>query len=156
MPPAPASTVGRSAAIDLVVGKLAPQASLLTRLLRRAGRGQLSRTEIGALLTLLAGPRRITELATTEALAQPTVTELVDRLQARGLVVRERSREDRRVVLVAISTEGRQQLEEARADARELIRETLSEMDDRDLDELVVAAEALEKLTDVLSQEGET
>jgi hypothetical protein len=65
----------RAEAIDLIATTLASRASRLTRLLvRSAGSHELSRSEVGALLTLLDGPRRITELAATETLAQPTVT----------------------------------------------------------------------------------
>ena len=69
----------------------------------RSGAHDISRTEAGVLSTLEDGPRRITELAATEALAQPTVTQLVDKLQGRGLVARGRADDDGRVVLVAIT-----------------------------------------------------
>jgi DNA-binding MarR family transcriptional regulator len=142
----------RNAAIDLVATTLAPGASRLTRLLMRSGSHELSRTEVGALLTLLDGPRRITELAATEALAQPTVTQLVDKLQRRGLVGRERSGEDGRVVLVAISAEGRERLEALRARSREVMRETLKELSDAELAELVAAAGTLERLVETLQR----
>jgi DNA-binding MarR family transcriptional regulator len=147
----PDSSSSRAEAIDLITTTLAPRASRLTRLLvRSSGSRQLSRTEVGALLTLLDGPRRITELAATEALAQPTVTQLVDKLEKRGLVARERSGEDRRVVLVAISERGREQLEALRAGAREVMRETLKELSDGELDELVTATEILGRLVETL------
>jgi DNA-binding MarR family transcriptional regulator len=142
----------RAEAIDLVATTLAPRASRLTRLLMRSGSHELSRTEVGALLTLLEGPRRITELAATEALAQPTVTQLVDKLQERGLVERERSGEDGRVVLVAISARGREQLEALRSRAREVMREILSELSDAELDDLVAAGETLGRLVETLRQ----
>ena len=72
----------------------------------RSGAHELSRTEVGVLSTLSEGPRRITELAQTEALAQPTVTQLVDKLEGRGLVSRARSDEDGRVVIVEITPAG--------------------------------------------------
>jgi DNA-binding MarR family transcriptional regulator len=145
-------TATRAEAIDLVATTLAPRASRLTRLLMRSGSHELSRTEVGALLTLLDGPRRITELAATEALAQPTVTQLVDKLQKRGLVERERCGEDGRVVLVVISAEGRERLEALRARARAVMREILSELSDEELDDLVAAGETLGRLVETLQQ----
>ena len=142
----------RIEAIDRIATTLAPQASRLTRLLMRSGPRELSRTEVGALLTLLDGPRRITELAATEALAQPTVTQLVDKLQRRGLVERQRSGADGRVVLVAISEQGREQLEALRARSREVMRETLRELSDEQLAELVAAGETLGRLVETLQQ----
>lgn len=144
-------TANRAEAIDLIATTLGSRASRLTRLLvRSSGPHELSRTEVGALLTLLDGPRRITELAATEALAQPTVTQLVDKLQKRGLVERERSGEDGRVVLVVISAVGRERLEAMRARSREVMRETLKELSDDELDELVAAAETLGQLVETL------
>lgn len=142
----------RAEAIDLVATTLAPGASRLTRLLMRSGSHELSRTDVGVLLTLLDGPRRITELAATEALAQPTVTQLVDKLQRRGLVARERSGEDRRVVLVVISAAGRERLEALRARSREVVRETLKGLSGEELAELVAAAATLERLVETLQQ----
>jgi DNA-binding MarR family transcriptional regulator len=143
----------RAEAIDLIATTLAPRASRLTRLLvRSSGPGELTRTETGALLTLLDGPRRITELAATEALAQPTVTQLVDRMERHGLVERRRPEGDGRVVLVAISDLGRGRLEALRGRAREVMRETLSELDEEQLTELVAAAETLGRLVETLQE----
>ncbi len=141
----------RAEAIDLIATNLAPRASRLTRLLvRSSGPHELSRSEAGALLTLLDGPRRITDLAASEALAQPTATQLVDKLQRRGLVVRERDGDDGRVVLVAVSDLGREQIEALRARSRAVMRETLKELSDEQLDELVAAAETLGRLVETL------
>ena len=143
----------RAEAIDLIATTLAPRASRLTRLLvRSAGSRELSRTETGALLSLLDGPRRITELAATEALAQPTVTQLVDKLEKRALVERQRADDDGRVVLVAISDLGREQLEALRSRARAVMRETLSGLSDEELDELVAAAQTLGRLVETLQE----
>ncbi len=142
----------RADAIDLVATHLLTRASRLTRLLLRFGDRELSRTEAGLLATLLEGPRRITELAGTEALRQPTVTQLVDKLEARGLVVRERSAEDGRVVLVSVSAEGRRRLEAGRAQSRALMRETVEELSDGELLELVAATETLTRLIETLQQ----
>src|ERR1700742_5193095 len=90
----------RAEAIDLVASTLLGRAARLTRLVMRSGAHEISRTEVGVLATLSEGPRRITQLAMTEALAQPTVTQLIDKLEGRGLVSRSRSQEDGRVVLV--------------------------------------------------------
>jgi DNA-binding MarR family transcriptional regulator len=118
----------------------------------RSGPRVLSRTEAGLLITLLDGPRRITELAETEALAQPTVTQLVDKLQGRGLVERARSAEDGRVVLVSISPDGRSTLEAVRGRTRALMREALLNLDDEELASLVAATRTLEGLIEGLQQ----
>ncbi len=136
----------RADATDLVATSLLARASRLTRLLLRAGGSELSRTEAGLLRTLLDGPRRITELAETEALAQPTVTQLVDRLQARGLVARGRSAQDGRVVLVSVTLDGQRQLRATQAQYRALMREAMGELSDAEVSGLAAATETLAKL----------
>jgi DNA-binding MarR family transcriptional regulator len=144
------SSTDRSAAIDLVASTLLGRAARLTRLLMRSGAHEISRTEVGVLATLSEGPRRITQLAMTEALAQPTVTQLVDKLQGRGLVTRTRSKEDGRVVLVAITDEGAAALEAVRAEIRANMREALVELSDAELTELAHAGETMGRLIEKL------
>jgi DNA-binding MarR family transcriptional regulator len=67
------------------------------------------------------GPRRLTALAVDEGVAQPSMTQLVQRLERQGLVARERDPGDGRVVWVAITDAGRRLLADRRiARSREL------------------------------------
>jgi DNA-binding MarR family transcriptional regulator len=140
----------RAASIDLVASTLLGRAARLTRLLMRSGAHKLSRTEVGVLATLSEGPRRITQLAQTEALAQPTVTQLVDKLESRGLVARARSGEDARVVMVEVTPAGTEVFEEVRAEIRANMREALAGLPDDELTDLVHAAETLGRLIETL------
>jgi DNA-binding MarR family transcriptional regulator len=54
------------------------------------------------------GPRRPVDLAGALAVTPSTSTRMCDRLVAKGLVGRERTSEDRREVLVALSVHGRE------------------------------------------------
>jgi DNA-binding MarR family transcriptional regulator len=144
------SSPQRAEAIELVASNLLGRANRLIRLLMRSGAHELSRTEAGVLATLTEGPRRITELAATEALAQPTVTQLVDKLEGRGLVNRGRSGDDGRVVLVEITPLGSEHLEALRAEIRANMREALAELPDTELTELVHAADTLGALIEKL------
>lgn len=144
------SSADRSHAIDLVASTLLGRAARLTRLLMRSGAHEISRTEVGVLATLSDRPRRITQLAMTEALAQPTVTQLVDKLEGRGLVTRTRSKEDGRVVLVAITDAGAEALEAVRAEIRANMREALVELTDAELTELAHAGETMGRLIEKL------
>jgi DNA-binding MarR family transcriptional regulator len=142
----PSSSPDRAEAIDLVASNLLGRAARLTRLLMRSGVHELSRTEVGVLATLSEGPRRITQLAMTEALAQPTVTQLIDKLEGRQLVSRSRSEEDGRVVLVAITAAGAKALETVRALIRANMREALADLPDAELTELAHAADTMGSL----------
>ena len=82
------------------------------RFLRAASELELHPAQAGALLQLTA-PLPMNELAATLACDNSNVTGLVDRLEARGLVARQASPEDRRVkhiVLTAAGARMREQL----------------------------------------------
>ena len=144
------TSLARSAQIDYVSSDLLPGAALLTRLLVRQLDGELSRTELGLLRTLSEGPRRITELAELEALAQPTMTVLIKRLEQQGLVKRERRSDDGRVVLVDLTPKGRVALEDYRERIRAAMGAYLAEIPDEQVDRLAAATETLAQLVTLL------
>jgi DNA-binding MarR family transcriptional regulator len=146
-------TPTRSAQIDYVASELVPRAALLTRLLLRQVDAELSRTELGLLRTLSDGPRRITELAELEGLAQPTTTLLIKQLEEEGLVQRERRSDDGRVVLVDLTESGSDALEVYRERVREAIGEYLAEISDEQVDQLAAATETLAQLVTLLQQQ---
>jgi DNA-binding MarR family transcriptional regulator len=142
----------RTEQIGYVSSELLPRAALLTRLLFRDLGGDLSRTELGLLRTLSDGPRRITELAELEALAQPTMTILIKQLEQRGLVRRERRSDDGRVVLVDLTERGHGALEDYRGRLSAVLGGYLAEIADEQVEALATATEALAQLVDVLQQ----
>jgi DNA-binding MarR family transcriptional regulator len=149
---APTETT-RADAVQTVAEHLLPRASLITRLLLRRGSGEVSRAEAGILSSLAIEPTRVTDLASSQALAQPTVTQLVGRLEERGLVTRERHPSDGRVVLVALTPDGQAALDGLRAEYRNVIREHLAGQADEDVLALAAATHVLQGLIDSL-QDG--
>jgi DNA-binding MarR family transcriptional regulator len=87
----------------------------LARIVRHNVDYGLSLTSATVLARLHEGPQRVTDLAALELVAQPTMTALVGRLEARGLVERRRDGADRRVVTVALTPAGREKLAELRS-----------------------------------------
>ena len=146
----------RAERIDYVSSQLLPRAALVTRLLVRQLGGTWSRTEIGLLNTLSYGPRRITELAEFERLAQPTMTQLVKRLEQSGLLTRERQADDARVVLVTLTEAGRTAVEDFRAQASAALATCLAEIPDEQVEALALATEALAQLVTVLQEHSST
>jgi DNA-binding MarR family transcriptional regulator len=140
----------RSTQIDYVSSELLRQAALLTRLLFRELDGDLSRTELGLLRTLSEGPRRITELAELEALAQPTMTILIKQLEQQGLVKRKRHSGDGRVVLVDLTKSGRVALDDNRERIRGALGAYLAEISNEQVDRLAAATETLAQLVTLL------
>jgi DNA-binding MarR family transcriptional regulator len=152
--PKPAATAARTTAVQNVAEHLLPRASLITRLLIRRGTGGISRAEAGILSNLEHEPRRVTDLAASQALAQPTVTQLVGRLEERGLVARGRHPGDGRVVLVSLTTAGQEALEALRAEYRTVLRDHLAGRSDAEVQALAAATDALQDLIASLQDEG--
>jgi DNA-binding MarR family transcriptional regulator len=150
-----AANLDRSARIDYVSSELLPRVAVLIRLLASQLGGELSRTEVGLLNALTDGPRRITELAELERLAQPTMTLLVIRLEQQGLVSRERQSDDGRVVLVDLTDAGKLALEEYRTQASAVLGIYLAEMSDEQIEALGAATDTLTQLVTHL-QHGPT
>jgi DNA-binding MarR family transcriptional regulator len=91
---------------------------------------------------------RITELATAELVAQPTMTVLVRRLEHEGLVERTPDPIDARAVRVALTDAGRDELAAVRARRAAILAERLDQLDP---DALAALAAALPVFDDILS-----
>jgi DNA-binding MarR family transcriptional regulator len=145
----------RAERTEYVADQLLPHAAIVTRLLVKQVKGEISRTEAGVLSTLTSAPRRITELAELEGLAQPTMTLLVQRLEHRGWVTRERRHDDGRVVLVSLTEAGSATLDAFRAQVGAALRAHMDAMSDEQIAALETATEALGSLVDTfLSRTG--
>ncbi len=117
----------------------------------RAAPSDLSRTSASVLARLRRdGPQRVTTLAVSEHVAQPSMSVLVQRLVKRGLVARQEDPADRRASRIAITPVGEQVLRD-RAEARSRwLRERLSRLRE---EERALLLQALE-LFDVLAGDG--
>jgi DNA-binding MarR family transcriptional regulator len=132
--------------LDAIASRLPQQAGRLSRLVLRSARTGLTRSETSVLSALSGGAKRITELADNEALAQPTMTGLVARLERRELVARGRDETDGRAVLVSLTPAGHEVLGELRARYSAVLRDCLAAMPAEQVDALVAGSEALEAL----------
>ena len=73
----------------------------------------------------------------------PDITRLMDRLEARGLVRRERSKEDRRVVITYITGQGLELLESLDEPVLQYLKEQLGHLGERNLQLLIKLLESL-------------
>ena len=148
-----ASETGRAEQVDYVAEHLLSRAAILVRLLVKQVRtSEISRTELEVLSILREGPRRITELAELEGMAQPTVTLLVKRLEEKGWARREGLPEDGRVVMVSITAAGSAAQEKFRAQFLAALRSDLRELSHEQLEALSAATEMLSSFVDELQQ----
>lgn len=84
-------------------------------------------------------------LAEEQLTTQASVTGLVDDLEAKGLVQRERSTEDRRVINIAITEEGKRAMEQGLRRHRDFIDRVLGGLDEREAAELSAVLERLRR-----------
>jgi DNA-binding MarR family transcriptional regulator len=68
---------------------------------------QLTLGQVRVLRKLARQPRSLSRLGDELALAPPSVTRLIDRLEERGLIERRRDPDDRRRVVATVTEEGR-------------------------------------------------
>lgn len=110
----------------------------------------LSLTAAAALASLdRLGAQRITTLAATEGVSQPSMTQLVQRLEQRGLVTRTSDPSDGRVALVSLTEQGRAAL----AARRERNARTITELlDGLPADDVRALAEALAAVLPVIRE----
>jgi len=92
------------------------------------------------------------DLADAADLSPASVTEMLEGLAVAGLVERQRSDRDRRVVLTSLTDNGRQLVEERRARFEPRLRAALEPFSE---DELVVAARVLDRLRDMFDEIAE-
>jgi DNA-binding MarR family transcriptional regulator len=129
----------READVD-TVNELLSQATVLVsrHLLDRTG---LSPTASAVLYRLHAeGPVRLTALAASVEVSQPSMTQLIQRLERKGLVARQTDPDDRRAALVVVTDGGRRLVLEREHGVRERLRELLTILSQEHRDALDLAA----------------
>jgi DNA-binding MarR family transcriptional regulator len=112
--------------------QLTPTQYNMLRILRGAGSNGLSCSEACARMITL----------------ESDITRLLDRMEVRGLIARERSKEDRRVVVTTITDEGLTILQEIDDPLRRLLRRDVGHLGPRRLADLIETLEDLRSVPD--------
>lgn len=140
-----------TATLEEIAEALPQRAAALSRAVLGRASVRLSRTEMGVLWALSRRPWRVTELAAREGVTQPGITRLVNRLAQRGWVCREHDPGDGRVVLVALTAQGRTLLDRLRGEYRAAMHEEMAALDEDDVRALARAIEVLDRLIERLT-----
>ena len=107
----------------------------------------LTLNQLSAMGTLARiGPLTLGELAAAERIQPPSMTRTVSALEERGLVVREADADDRRLVIVRLSDEGKQMLAADRRRRDAWLNHRLRELTSDEREVLRRAVPVLEKL----------
>lgn len=114
-----------------LAARLASLSTVLQRHLARTDAGEgLTRARLSALaLLVLGGPRTLGELAAAEHVRPPTMTRLVQAMEADDLVAREPNPDDGRSIVIRATARGEAQLEQGRARQIAPLTESISELD---------------------------
>lgn len=119
----------------------------LARRLRQEAPEGITQSQLSILAILHRdGPTGIGALATVEAVKQPTVTRIVDHLEARGLVTRVPDTRDGRCVRVELTASGAELVTSVRRQRDAYLAARLATLDPRELDGVAEAVEVLESL----------
>jgi DNA-binding MarR family transcriptional regulator len=112
--------------------------------------GELSNAQFQLLFGLRAGKLLSGgELACVAGLSPATTTQMLDGLEAAGLVVRERSLQDRRKVMTSLTERGHALVEERHARFAPMWRHALAGFSD---DELATAGAVMDKLGELFDE----
>jgi DNA-binding MarR family transcriptional regulator len=107
----------------------------------------LSLNQLSAMGTLARlGPITLGELASAERIQPPSMTRTVSALEQRGLVARESDSDDRRLVIVRLSDEGKRMLAADRRRRDAWLNQRLRELTPAERELLRRAVPVLEKL----------
>ena len=96
-----------------------------------------------------AGTLHVAEISARLQIPRPQMTHLIDRLAGLGMVERQTDATDRRAIDITLTTEGKAMLRKHDRMMRGAIKTTLSDLTEKDLEEMSVA---LRKLRDILSK----
>jgi DNA-binding MarR family transcriptional regulator len=107
--------------------QLTPAQYNVLRILRGAGKDGVTCTQ--------AGERMLS--------AEPDMTRLVDRMEARGLIRRERTKEDRRVVLITLADDGLELVNRIDGPLHQLLQKRLGHLGRQRLEQMIEILEAL-------------
>ncbi|WP_162204988.1 MarR family winged helix-turn-helix transcriptional regulator [Sulfuracidifex tepidarius] len=117
----------------------------LRRLLQReAEQVGVSVTEVQILYQIIDGPKKMGEIADMVGISKSSTTELIDKMESKGLLERGRG-EDKRIVFVKITEKGISTLNETRARYKFLIEQILKEVKE---DEVLIFFKKVEEILD--------
>ena len=141
------NTASKRPRADAVVmaAQLRLSATRLARILRRQADTGLSPSQLSALATVEHhGPVTLGALAEHENVAPPSITKVVNKLEGRGLVLRQADPDDGRVARVSLTDQGRVLLAESRQRKNAWLAERLGRLDPEQRARLADALDVLE------------
>jgi DNA-binding MarR family transcriptional regulator len=131
-----------------IAARLRLSATRLARQLRQESDAALTPSQLSALASIERnGPLTLGALADHERVAPPSVTKVVTKLEAAGLVERRLDERDRRVAWISMTTAGKARLAQIRQRKHAWLSARLAKLDDDQRRCIADALDALDTLT---------
>jgi DNA-binding MarR family transcriptional regulator len=131
-----------------IATRLRVSATRLARRLRQQADAGLTPSQLSALVSVEChGPVTLGALAEHERVAPPSITKVVAKLEAAGLVTRTVDDRDRRVMWVSVTPAGQQRLTKTRERKNAWLTARLAQLDDEQRGRLADALDALDALS---------
>ena len=136
-----------------LVSQLSNLANAFDRKLRRSmpidwPTVELTMPQLKTLASLLDGPMRMGDIAGQSDISHSAATAMIDRLVDKALVTRSHDQDDRRVVVCALSAEGRELVERFWRVREESLRKLAQRMSDAELRTVIAAMEIMNRAAD--------
>jgi DNA-binding MarR family transcriptional regulator len=150
LPPSPTRTPAavRAETAEEIAGRLRLSATRLARKLRQEAQTGLTPSQLSALAAIdRHGPVTLGALADHEQVAPPSVSRVVAKIEADGLVTRQPDPADRRVTKVALTPKGRALLSASRRRKTEWLTTRLEDLGPEPRARLAEVLDILEALT---------
>jgi DNA-binding MarR family transcriptional regulator len=129
---------------ELLDGFAAHSPAAAMRHMRHWPGGRLSLVHLNVMTLLdMEGALPMRGLAEALDVSQASATGIVDRMEQRGLVERRRDDDDRRIVRVALTDEGRQLVAGIATERRDHLARVLDELTDEELSGFLIGTRAL-------------
>ena len=104
------------------------------------------------LFLILRNSQPISTIGGLLGISKPYMTAVIDKLIARGYVERRPRTEDRRIIDISITVEGRHYMKECKTEARESVKKRLSTLSTEDIDSLYASLENIRLMLMKLSR----
>jgi DNA-binding MarR family transcriptional regulator len=131
-----------------IAARLRLSATRLARQLRQESGAALTPSQLSALASIERhGPVTLGALADHERVAPPSVTKVVTKLEAAGLIERRLDARDRRVAWIAITPAGKIRLAQIRQRKHAWLSARLATLDEEQRQRIADALDALDTLT---------
>ena len=145
-----ANTQSKSTSPDVLAEQLIALTDRLQRRLRPSYHvTQLTPARLSALSAVVSKGRcNVGQIAQAEQVTAPTITRILDGLEASGFITRTPSKRDRRIVEVQATRKGRNALEKAKASQVRGLADNLKHLTPANLTQISEALQALQDVTE--------